>query len=169
MPVANQEEEDLGMALKQSMHQHESPEPKRSKPGENPEVTGETPLPEESPEAKNRRIQRELMAAAAEKRMTAAKIAAATAVRIVESGKDVEIGVVKSSAATKNMDIVKEVKIGGSECDRKGTGVNVKVEGRSGISETSLPPWEANKLFFMIFGSNVSKDILAQWSNQGIR
>ena len=28
---------------------------------------------------------------------------------------------------------------------------------------------EANQLFSMVFGSNVSKEILAQWTNQGIR
>jgi len=32
-----------------------------------------------------------------------------------------------------------------------------------------LSPEEANQLFAMVFGTEVSKGILAQWSNQGIR
>ncbi|KAK4387386.1 Ubiquitin carboxyl-terminal hydrolase MINDY-3 [Sesamum angolense] len=89
--MANQEDEDLKAALRQSMQQHESPEPKRSKPRENSGVGGGAPQPEESPEVRSRRIQRELMAAAAEKRLAAAKSAAATAAENVESGRDVRI------------------------------------------------------------------------------
>ncbi|KAL0323264.1 UNVERIFIED_CONTAM: Ubiquitin carboxyl-terminal hydrolase MINDY-3 [Sesamum angustifolium] len=139
--MANQEDEDLKAALRQSMQQHESPEPKRSKPRENSGVGG-APQPEESPEVRSRRIQRELMAAAAEKRLAAAKSAAATAAECGEW----------------------------EGCDSKGKGVNLeKVDGRSRISGTSISVLEAEKLFFMIFGNRVSKDVLAQWSNQGIR
>ncbi|KAL0369322.1 UNVERIFIED_CONTAM: Ubiquitin carboxyl-terminal hydrolase MINDY-3 [Sesamum calycinum] len=171
--MANQEDEDLKAALRQSMQQHESPEPKRSKPRENSGVGGGAPQPEESPEVRSRRIQRELMAAAAEKRLAAAKSAAATAAENVESGRDVRIekqmAEVKS-AAVKNVEGVKDVKIGGLEGDSKGKGVNLeKVDGRSRISGTSISVLEAEKLFFMIFGNRVSKDVLAQWSNQGIR
>ncbi|KAL0432281.1 UNVERIFIED_CONTAM: hypothetical protein Slati_2562400 [Sesamum latifolium] len=171
--MANQEDEDLKAALRQSMQQHESPEPKRSKPRENSGVGGGAPQPEESPEVRTRRIQRELMAAAAEKRLAAAKSAAATAAENVESGRDVRIekqmAEVKS-AAVKNVEGVKDVKIEGLEGDSKGKGVNVEnVEGRSRISGTSISVLEAEKLFFMIFGNRVSKDVLAQWSNQGIR
>ncbi|KAI3460490.1 hypothetical protein Pfo_017153 [Paulownia fortunei] len=177
MSMVDQEDEDLKMALRQSMQQHESPEPKRSKPWENSGVGGDAPKPDESPEVKNRRIQRELMAAAAEKRMAAAKSAAATAMKNVESAKDVKIAEkrmaeVKSAAAMalKNVEIVKDVKIRGLEGDSKGKGVNLeRVEGRSGISDTSLSVLEADELFLMIFGNRVSKDVLAQWSNQGIR
>lgn len=171
--MANQEDEDLKMALRQSMQQHESPEPKRSKPRENSGAGGGAPQPEESPEVRSRRIQRELMAAAAEKRLAAAKSAAATAAENVESGRDVRIEKQMTevkSAAVKNVEGVKDVKIGGLEGDSKGKGVNLeKVEGRSSISGTSISVLEAEKLFFMIFGNRVSKDVLAQWSNQGIR
>lgn len=171
--MANQEDEDLKMALRQSMQQHESPEPKRSKPRENSGAGGGAPQPEESPEVRSRHIQRELMAAAAEKRLAAAKSAAATAAENVESGRDVRIEKQMTevkSAAVKNVEGVKDVKIGGLEGDSKGKGVNLeKVEGRSSISGTSISVLEAEKLFFMIFGNRVSKDVLAQWSNQGIR
>ncbi|KAL0365957.1 UNVERIFIED_CONTAM: Ubiquitin carboxyl-terminal hydrolase MINDY-3 [Sesamum radiatum] len=171
--MANQEDEDLKAALRQSMQQHESPEPKRSKPRENSGVGGGAPQPEESPEVRSRRIQRELMAAAAEKRLAAAKSAAPTAAENAESGRDVRIekqmAEVKSDAV-KNAEGVKDVKIEGLEGDSKGKGVNLeKVEGRSRVFGTSISVLEAEKLFFMIFGNRVSKDVLAQWSNQGIR
>lgn len=175
--MADQEEEDLKMASRQSMQQHESPEPKRSKPRENSGVGGEAPQTEESPEVAKRRIQRELMAAAAEKRMAAAKSAAATALKNVESSKDVKfeekrMAGVKSVAATavKNVESVKDVKIRGLDGDNKGKSVNLdKIECTSGISDTSLSVLEADELFLMIFGNRVSKDVLAQWTNQGIR
>ncbi|KAK6118915.1 hypothetical protein DH2020_047342 [Rehmannia glutinosa] len=172
--MADQEDEELKMASRQSTPQHESPEPKRSKPLENSGVGGEASHPEESPEVRNRLLQRELMAAAAERRMSAAKSAAAAAAKNVESVKDVKIAEkrtaeVKTAAATavKNMESVKDVNIKGLEGDSKGKGVNLeKVEGKSGISDTSLSVLEADELFLMIFGNRVSKDVLAQWSNQ---
>ncbi|KAK6131057.1 hypothetical protein DH2020_035201 [Rehmannia glutinosa] len=175
--MADQEDEELKMASRQSTPQHESPEPKRSKPLENSGVGGEASHPEESPEVRNRLLQRELMAAAAERRMSAAKSAAAAAAKNVESAKDAKIAEkrtaeVKTAAATavKNMESVKDVNIKGLEGDSKGKGVNLeKVEGKSGISDTSLSVLEADELFLMIFGNRVSKDVLAQWSNQGIR
>ncbi|CAA2964154.1 ubiquitin carboxyl-terminal hydrolase MINDY-3-like [Olea europaea var. sylvestris] len=143
--MADLEEEDLKMALRMSMQQHESPEPKRSKPEDD---SGETP--EESPEVKNRRLQRELMAAAAEKRMSATKSSAASVLKSAES--------------------VKEVKISGSEDEGKDKIVNLeKCKDKIGNLGTELSSVEANHLFAMIFGNEVSKDVLAQWSNQGIR
>ncbi|KAF5735362.1 hypothetical protein HS088_TW15G00864 [Tripterygium wilfordii] len=40
---------------------------------------------------------------------------------------------------------------------------------KGATSGKELSPEEANQLFSMVFGAGVSKDILAQWSNQGIR
>ncbi|KAA8546557.1 hypothetical protein F0562_002704 [Nyssa sinensis] len=189
--MADQEEEDLRMALRMSM-QHEPPEPKRSKPREN---VGPAGLPEESPEVKNRKLQRELMAAAAEKRMMAGKNAAAVAA--AGSVLKVEKSVVgakeeKSGGAGvggqkcaddctgKNVKLGKEVlnveksvlggkleKSGGAgargqKCVDDCKGKNVKLG-----KELSLA--DANMLFSMVFGVEVTKDILAQWSNQGIR
>ncbi|GFP80192.1 protein fam188b [Phtheirospermum japonicum] len=169
--MADQEDEDMKTGLRQSTPQHESPEPKRSKPWENSGVGGEAAQPDESPEVRNRCVQREIMAAAAEKRMAAA------AVKNVLTAKDVKIaekrpaGIeVAATPAAKSAESVKDVKIRGLEGDRKGKGANLEnVEGGSGISDTSLSVLEADELFLMIFGNMVSKDILAQWSNQGIR
>ncbi|GMP46435.1 hypothetical protein CsSME_00014597 [Camellia sinensis var. sinensis] len=132
--MADQEEEDLRMAMRMSM-QHEPPEPKRSKPRENV-VGGGGPVgsPEES-----RKMQRELMAAAAERRMVAAR-GAASAAQMAE----------------------KSVAVAGQKCMGDSKGKNVELG-----KELSLA--EANQLFLMVFGSAVTRDILAQWSNQGIR
>jgi len=43
----------------------------------------------------------------------------------------------------------------------------VEVEGEEEGEE--LPPDVAEKLWAMVFGEGVSKAVLAQWSNQGIR
>ncbi|KAF5784715.1 putative EF-hand domain pair, ubiquitin carboxyl-terminal hydrolase MINDY-3/4 [Helianthus annuus] len=134
-------EDDLQKALRMSM-QYEPPEPKRSK---------DSPM-EESPEVKNRRLQRELMAAAAEKRMAASASAA-----------------VAKSGGSSSGSVAKSVCLGGSEV--KSEKVDecepmVKEEKSSG-EELALE--QAHQLFSMVFGNEVSKGILAQWSNQGIR
>ncbi|PIN21216.1 hypothetical protein CDL12_06088 [Handroanthus impetiginosus] len=151
--MTDQEEEDLKMALRLSMQQHESPEPKRSKSKENSGAEGEAQPPEESPEMKNRLMQRELMAAAAEKRMASAKSAA-----------------LKSVEGTKDVKIPKDVKSKGAEDRGEGKGASLeKGEGKSGVLGMELSLVEANKLFLMIFGEGVSKDVLTQWCNQGVR
>lgn len=135
MSIADQEDEDLKMALRLSMQQNESPEPKRSKSKEDSGV-------EESSEAMNRRTQRELMAAAAEKRR----------------------------ATVGSVEIVKDVSIAGLGDEGEGEGMNLdENEEKSGNLGVELPVAEANQLFLMIFGEGVSKDVLAQWCNQGIR
>uniref|UniRef100_A0A2P2JQM8 Uncharacterized protein MANES_18G091200 n=1 Tax=Rhizophora mucronata TaxID=61149 RepID=A0A2P2JQM8_RHIMU len=133
--MADQEEEDLRMALRMSM-QNSPPEPKRSKPRETaaaPEVVS----PEDS-----RRLQREVMAAAAEKRILAAKIASPSKPTDTHG------------SPNKIADFSKKQRELGAQ------------ERNLGLKLSSD---EANQLFSMVFGSGVSKDILAQWSNQGIR
>ncbi|KAF2321494.1 hypothetical protein GH714_000118 [Hevea brasiliensis] len=130
--MADQEEEDLRMALRMSM-QNSPPEPKRSKPRD---LAG---APVASPE-ESRRQQRELRAAAAEKRMLEAKIASPSKATDRSPGKSKDVGKKKED-------------FGAKECNRG----------------KELSGEEANQLFSMVFGSVVSKDILAQWSNQGIR
>ncbi|KAL5999989.1 hypothetical protein ACLOJK_034666 [Asimina triloba] len=140
--MVDQEEEDLQMALRMSL-QPSPPEAKRSKPLENAAAA-----PDESPEAKNRRLQRELRAAAAEKRMLAAKSSVAPA----KAEKGVAVGHTGSGAKAD----------AAAACSQeKGRDVT------SGGEELSAS--DADQLFSMVFGNSVSRDILAQWSNQGIR
>lgn len=135
--MAGQEDQELKMALRMGM-QHEPPEPKRSKPRENSAgVSGRGD--EESAEIKNRRIQQQLMVAAAERRMMAMRNVAA--VPIVEKRDRA------SDAADMAENLIgKDVKLG---------------------EELSVE--EPNQLFLMVFGSEITRGILAQWSNQGIR
>ncbi|KAL5779149.1 hypothetical protein ACOSQ2_009886 [Xanthoceras sorbifolium] len=154
--MADQEEEDLKMALHMSM-QHAAPEPKRSKPRD-----AAAGAPVASPED-CRRLQRELMAAAAEKRMMEAKkespasTSPVSSSKIVKSSHDVSIErVLESNFPVSSSKIVK-----GSQDLLKERVLESK--------EANLGLEEAKQLFSMMFGSEVSKGILAQWSNQGIR
>ncbi|XP_029130057.1 ubiquitin carboxyl-terminal hydrolase MINDY-3 isoform X1 [Cajanus cajan] len=135
------EDEDLQMAIRMSM----TPEPKRSKPRD--AVAGAVSVsPEDSPESKTRR--RELMAAAAEKRMAAA-------VRLSPSKPPpARLSPSTPPPAMKGGELGRRVE------EPRLKGVN---------SSKELSADVANQLFTMVFGNEVSKGILAQWSNQGIR
>eukprot|EP00268_Persea_americana_P037266 TRINITY_DN36926_c0_g1_i1.p1 TRINITY_DN36926_c0_g1~~TRINITY_DN36926_c0_g1_i1.p1 ORF type:complete len:604 (-),score=123.46 TRINITY_DN36926_c0_g1_i1:497-2308(-) len=143
--MVDQEEEDLQMALRMSLQPSppSPPDAKRSKPPrENAGLPSASGSPEESPDARDRRIQREIRAAAAEKRMMMAK---STALPKKEKSPMV--------AATQSV----ETAAGPAE-ERKVMNLG---------EELSIA--DANQLFSMLFGSDVSRDILLQWSNQGIR
>ncbi|KAM5562324.1 hypothetical protein ABKV19_017512 [Rosa sericea] len=133
------QEEDLQMALRMSM-QNSPPEPKRNKPRD-----ADSP-PEESSEVKTRRLQRELMATAAERRMLDARATAPPPPPPAAA----PVSVSRSAAGS------------GS-----GLAPNVVMKERELGAELSVE--DAKQLFSMVFGADVSKGILAQWSNQGIR
>ncbi|XP_068658571.1 uncharacterized protein [Aristolochia californica] len=137
--MVDQEEEDLQMALRMSL-QPSPPEPKRSKPRE---TFGDSS--EESPEAKNRRLKRELMAAAAEKRMMISKTV---------------------SAKTTEK---KETLVSPNPVNQKTDAARSGHERKEANLGQELSPSDAEQLFLMVFGTGVSKGILSQWCNQGIR
>ncbi|CAI0562727.1 unnamed protein product [Linum tenue] len=154
--MADQDEDDLRMALRLSMQnpstpepmlQNSPPEPKRSKPRDaaaSAVAGGEASVsPDDS-----RRLQRELMAAAAEKRMQAAKIASPS--KSVTSSATAVTG----SGPVKTADSAMKEKDGSLKVCKLGRELSIE---------------EADQLFTMVFGTGVSKGILAQWSNQGIR
>ncbi|KAG6774328.1 hypothetical protein POTOM_021681 [Populus tomentosa] len=138
--MADQEEEDLRMALRMSM-QNSPPEPKRSKPRD-------AGAPVASPEDL-RRMKRELMAAAAEKRLLETRVDSPSPSQSPSPSK----ATVDRSPGKSTDFVRKEVDFGLKE----------------GSLGKELSSEEANELFSMVFGSGVSNDILAQWSNQGIR
>ncbi|XP_042518099.1 ubiquitin carboxyl-terminal hydrolase MINDY-3-like [Macadamia integrifolia] len=157
--MGDQEEEELRMALHMSM-QNSPPEAKRSKPRENAGATTVSATPEVSPEAKNRKLQRELMAAAAEKRMIMAKSLVAA-----KGEKSVKV-----AAPEKDVPIIKAEKDVVTRSISQKSGARSPVEGGKDLNlGEELSPEAANQLFSMVFGSGVSRDILAQWTNQGIR
>ncbi|PAN38106.1 hypothetical protein PAHAL_7G147600 [Panicum hallii] len=154
-----EEDEELQMALRMSLQGSPpaQPEPKRSKP---------PPPAAESPEAEARRKQRELMAAAAEKRLRAAGSPAAVPVARSSPQPPPQLAVVEPPPAS---EAAKEEK-----AEPEPTGVSMEeakeVEVEEGEEEgEELPPDVAEKLWAMVFGEGVSKAVLAQWSNQGIR
>ncbi|KAK9111244.1 hypothetical protein Scep_018763 [Stephania cephalantha] len=164
--MADQEEEDLRMALRMSLHS--PPEAKRSKQRENVLVDGvaEAEEVEESPEMKNRKLQRELRAAAAERRMMMAKSAGVAKVEKSEA----------IALAEKGRGGGKDEKLLGSDKGVKGGVTGEKMEVVRGGEEKKdlnlgeeLPIEVAKQLFLMIFGNDVSREVLAQWTNQGIR
>ncbi|KAJ4964781.1 hypothetical protein NE237_016630 [Protea cynaroides] len=158
--MADQEEDDLQMALRMSL-QNSPPEAKRSKPRENAGASTVSDTQEESPEAKIRKSQRELMAAAAEKRLILARnLAAAKA----------EKSVAVSVAEKKSVPVSKVVKDKVTRPVSQKTEAGSLVEGGKDLNlGEELSPEVANQLFSMVFGNGVSRDILAQWTNQGIR
>lgn len=154
--MADQEDEDLKMALRMSM-QNTPPEPKRSKQRE---AAAAAPLA--SPED-CRRLQRELMAAAAEKRMKEAKDSSPTSNSSASLPKIVKSGEITSKER------VLDLKNAPSSSNLSVPLPKVAKSREFAPKEANLGIEEANQLFSMMFGSEVSKDILAQWSNQGIR
>ncbi|XP_062184194.1 uncharacterized protein LOC133888095 [Phragmites australis] len=161
-----EEDEELQMALRMSLQgsppAQPEPEPKRSKPPQPPAV--------ESPEAEARRKQRELRAAAAEKRLRA--VSSPAAVAVARSSPQPEPPAVAEPApapvVTKEEEKAELEPTGVSMEEAKGDVNKVEVE-EGGEEGEELPPEVAERLWAMVFGGGVSKPVLAQWSNQGIR
>ncbi|CAN6248585.1 unnamed protein product [Urochloa humidicola] len=151
-----EEDEELQMALRMSLQGSPpaQPEPKRSKPPQ-------SPVPE-SPEAEARRKQRELMAAAAEKRLRAAASPSPFSVA-PSSPPPPEPAPVEPAPAP---EAAKEEK---AELEPEPAGVSMEEAEEAEVEGEELPPDVAEKLWTMVFGGGVSKAVLAQWSNQGIR
>ncbi|XP_073306899.1 uncharacterized protein [Primulina huaijiensis] len=141
--MAGQEGENKKMALDMSMQQSESPEPKRSKPMDTTDAGGVMVASgEEFLETDNRLLQGELGASAEEE---------------------------EKPTLVANID-AKNVGTGESEVDRKGKSVKLEEsEVKSGGPGMMLSMADANKIFLMTFGNRVAKDVLSQWTNQGIR
>ncbi|KAK4767320.1 hypothetical protein SAY86_015070 [Trapa natans] len=138
--MEDQEEDDLQMALRMSI-QHSPPVPKRSR---RRDADGSSaPSPEES-----RRMQRELMAAAAEKRMLASRSITVTTPSVSTPA---PYHAEASSTPAPKDNIIK-----GFVKTKKEVGRELSTD-------------EAYRLFLMVFGDDVSEDILTQWTNQGIR
>uniref|UniRef100_A0A7N0ZT02 ubiquitinyl hydrolase 1 n=2 Tax=Kalanchoe fedtschenkoi TaxID=63787 RepID=A0A7N0ZT02_KALFE len=169
--MADHDEEELRMAFRMSMQEQKTPEPKRSKPWESGVAASTEGLDEESLEDQNRRLKRELMAAAAEKRMMlAAGKSPDTSPLTLRSGKSV--GLRSEAVAVAEKKRVTEDVVGkkGDVGVGKVAGGVVRVRKDVDLGEQEeLPMEKANQLFTMIFGEGVSKGILAQWTNQGIR
>ncbi|XP_042437627.1 ubiquitin carboxyl-terminal hydrolase MINDY-3-like [Zingiber officinale] len=150
--MVDREDEDFQMALRMSL-QSLPPEAKRSKPLE---------IAEESLEARNRRLQRELMASAAEKRMKASESEAA-------GNKSGSPSKPASASVVGDTKAVSMASVAGEQTSSTHLGKFKEGEGMRFGSCEALSSADAEKLFTLVFGNCVSRDVLAQWSNQGIR
>ncbi|KAG0463286.1 hypothetical protein HPP92_019355 [Vanilla planifolia] len=148
--MEDREDEELQMALRMSL-QGSPPEAKRSKPRESME---------ESVEARDRRLQRELLASAAEKRIKAAENKCISAARSVSRQKEV----LEKGDATIGTSLNPSAGVATKLQDGRVIGDRWELD-----NGMELSPAEADQLFSMLFGSGVSKNILMQWCNQGIR
>lgn len=166
--MADHDEDELQMALRMSLQQP-APEPKRSKPRENANANVNADVntnanadaggsSSETPEAINRRLQRELLAAAAEKRMVAQMSAKAQNSAVSNPPPPQGFGSPdvkeKPVPAKKPLPPPQQVSRGKRTLDDEGQ---------------SLSTQESEQLYKMVFGNVVSKDILSQWCNQGFR
>jgi len=166
--MADHDEDELQMALRMSLQQP-APEPKRSKPRENANANVNADVntnanadaggsSSETPEAINRRLQRELLAAAAEKRMVAQMSAKAQNSAVSNPSPPQGFGSPdvkeKPVPAKKPLPPPQQVSRGKRTLDDEGQ---------------SLSTQESEQLYKMVFGNVVSKDILSQWCNQGFR
>uniref|UniRef100_A0A7N0UAD3 ubiquitinyl hydrolase 1 n=2 Tax=Kalanchoe fedtschenkoi TaxID=63787 RepID=A0A7N0UAD3_KALFE len=166
--MAGHDDEELRMAFRMSMQEQKTPEPKRSKPWEKGGGASAAGLDEKSLEEENRRLKRDLMAAAAEKRMMlAARKSLAPSLSPLKgeesAGLRNEVVAEKKSVALIVDHVVEkkgDVGVGKVALTSEGKDVNLGEQ---------LPMEKANQLFTMVFGESVSKGILAQWTNQGIR
>lgn len=149
--------------------QQPAPEPKRSKPRENANANANANAnvntdanadvsSSEASEAINRRLQRELLAAAAEKRMLAQNVVKAQNTAV--SNPPLQQGFGSSDIKEKSISPKKPLSPPQQVSRGKRT---MDVEGQS------LSAQEADQLYKMVFGNVVSKDILSQRCNQGFR
>lgn len=161
--MADHDEDELQMALRMSLQQP-APEPKRSKPRENANANANANdanadvSSSEVSEATNRRLQREVLAAAAEKRMLAQK--AAKAQNAAVSNPPLRQGFGSSDIKEESVPPKKPLSPPQQVSRGKRT---------MDVEWQSLSAQEADQLYKMVFGNVVSKDILSQWCNQGFR
>ncbi|KAH9321768.1 hypothetical protein KI387_016407 [Taxus chinensis] len=149
--MADHDDEELRMALQMSLQP--PPEAKRSKPREIANAVAGAST--ESSEASARRLQRELLAAAAEKRMLSVQKP------ISQTGsRNIHMQQVSGLAEAKERPVLAgklptpQVFRGKRIMDEEGQSLSVQ---------------QSEQLYNMVFGPQVTKDILSQWCNQGFR
>lgn len=146
--MGEHDDEELKLAFRMSLQP--APDAKRSKPRD---VT-------ESPEAMDRRLQRELRAAAAEQRRVSALGALDPS-----SSVQVDVPLTKLRTPTKLTDRsegLAPLRDASAEKTNRG-------KRRVEDERQQLPLRLAEQLYLLVFGTKVSKDVLCQWCHQGFR
>ncbi|KAL2649670.1 hypothetical protein R1flu_017798 [Riccia fluitans] len=171
--MGEHDDEELQRAFRMSL-QPVIPDAKRSKPRDNaitlasPPATPPSPT-EESAEARDRRVQRELLAAAAEQRRTRLSMARPGFVD-VSSSSQIDILVNEHRTPSKGAAAQIQDRMQGGQASVRELGEK-SMRGKRRVEDErqQLPYRLAEQLHTMVFGTNVSKDVLAQWCNQGFR
>ncbi|CAM6105339.1 unnamed protein product [Calypogeia fissa] len=174
--MGEHDDEELQRAFRMSLQP--IPDAKRSKPRDNASLSSPPPAtqpsPSETADARNRRLQRELLAAAAEQRRTktaawGGSLSGAMDAPVPSSS----LEVVSDSRSPSGVAAPVQDRVSGSSLQiSSGREVGEKiVRGKRRVDDDRqyLPYRLAEQLYTMVFGTNFSKDVLAQWCNQGFR
>lgn len=148
LAMGEHDDEELKLAFRMSLQP--APDAKRSKPRD---IT-------ESPEAMDRRLQRELRAAAAEQRRVSALGALDPS-----SSVQVDVPLTKLRTPTKLTDRSEGLAPLRDATSEKTNRGKRRVEDE----RQQLPLRLAEQLYLLVFGTKVSKDVLCQWCHQGFR
>ncbi|XP_024378106.1 uncharacterized protein [Physcomitrium patens] len=154
--MGEHDDEELQRAFRMSLQP--APDAKRSKPRD---VTGFT----ESPEAMDRRLQRELRAAAAEQRRLSA-LGTLDPSSSVSVDNTVASPLTKLRTSTKPTDRFEGLVPLRDAVEKTNSN---RAKRRVEDEPQQLPLRVAEQLHMMIFGGNFSKDVLCQWCHQGFR
>ncbi|KAJ7513470.1 hypothetical protein O6H91_23G000900 [Diphasiastrum complanatum] len=187
------DDEELQMAFRMSLQA--APEAKRSKPGDNALPVASPPhTPSvETAEARERRLQRELRAAAAEQRRIVPKnILASSSKNLVKNSAEEPEGssVSRPQADQGSSDFLRKPSSSGPGSCSLSKNIASVVDKYHGLGQQAmkgdcgekvarpkrrveeerhqLPYQMAEQLYNMVFGTRVYKDVLAQWCNQGL-
>lgn len=152
LAMGEHDDEELKLAFRMSLQP--APDAKRSKPRD---VT-------ESPEAMDRRLQRELRAAAAEQRRVSALGGAFDPSSSVQVDSSVAVPLTKLRTPTKLTDRSEGLAPLRDAAEKMNRGKRRVEDERQ-----QLPLRLAEQLYLLVFGTKVSKDVLCQWCHQGFR
>lgn len=172
MAMGEHDDEELQRAFRMSLQP--APDAKRSKPRD-VAAAGST----ESPEALDRRVQRELRAAAAEQRRLSALGTTIPGTHDPSSSSlSLENSLAASPIASARHRLV-EPRVATTKLPDRSEGLNPLRDtaaektnrGKRRVEDErqQLPLRTVEQLYTLVFGTKVSKDVLSQWCHQGFR
>jgi hypothetical protein len=163
--MGDHDDEELQRAFRMSLQS--APDAKRSKPGDNQGGTME------SPEASDRRIRRELRAAAAEQRRGVTSSSGFPDPSSIKSSLDTKLTTASSPLAVETRTTGKGTDRSESLFPFRDAAEKMMIPGKRRVKDErqqQLPITVAERLHSIVFGSQqVSREVLAQWCHQGFR
>ncbi|KAG6549759.1 hypothetical protein Mapa_008739 [Marchantia paleacea] len=169
--MGEHDDEELQRAFRMSLQP--VPDAKRSKPRDNATLSSPPATPPsstETAEARDRRLQREILAAAAEQRRTRSMARGGSPGFIDPSiSSSSQVNVSNEHRSPGKIAAPVQDRLQGQAGVRELGEKSVRGKRRVEDERQQLPYRVAEQLHTMVFGTNVSKDVLAQWCNQGFR